>query len=76
MMSLTQMAVDVLTTQDGRKKSALSRRYAKAWFDANVNGKVIDIGAALPPPRPARPEKPALLSLREVPKRKPGTLSG
>jgi len=28
---LAQMAVDVLTTADGRAKTALSRRYAAAW---------------------------------------------
>ncbi|MGY9011711.1 MAG: ferritin-like domain-containing protein [Rhodobacterales bacterium] len=76
MMSLTQMAVDVLTTQDGRGKTTLSRHYAKVWFEARANGTVIDIGKVQPPLQPARPEKPTLLSPREVPKRKPGTLPG
>ena len=76
MMSLTQMAVDVLTTQDGRGKTMLSRHYAKVWFEARANGTVIDIGKVQPPLQPARPEKPTLLSPREVPKRKPGTLPG
>ena len=76
MMSLTQMAVDVLTTQDGRGKTMLSRHYAKVWFEARANGAVIDIGKVQPPLQPARPEKPTLLSPREVPKRKPGTLPG
>ena len=44
MMSLTQMAVDVLTTHDGRGKTMLSRHYAKVWFEARANGAVIDIG--------------------------------
>ncbi|MGV6838708.1 MAG: ferritin-like domain-containing protein [Planktomarina sp.] len=70
------MAVDVLTTADGRAKTALSRQYAKTWFDARAAGEVIPIGNAVPPLRPARPEKPDLLSPRDVPRRRPGSPQG
>jgi len=75
--TLTQMATEVLTTADGRAKTALSKRHAAAWF-ASCNGDApeIGIGTATPPLQPARPDRPELLSPREVPKRKPGTEAG
>ncbi len=76
MKSLSQMAVDVLTTADGREKRALSRDYAKAWFAAREAGDAISIGSAKPPMQPARPEKPELLSPRDVPRRRPGSIHG
>ena len=76
MMSMTQMAVDVLTFQNGREKTALSLHYANIWFEARANGTVIGIETVQPPLQPALPEKPTLLSSHEVPKRKPGTLPG
>ena len=57
MMSLTQMAVDVLTFQNGRGKTALSLHYANIWFEARANGTVIDIETVQPPLQPALPEK-------------------
>lgn len=75
-LSLAQMAVDVLTTSDGREKTALSRKYAAMWFAAKENGKDIQIGSASPPLQPSRPEKPDLLSPRDVPRRRPGSLKG
>ena len=72
-LSLTEMAVEVLTTADGRRKTALSRAHAACWFDANGS---IPIGTADPPLFPARPEKPELLDPRDVPKRKPGSPEG
>ena len=75
-ITLTQMAVNVLNTKDGREKTALSRRYAQDWRDARAGGTTITVGTARPPKHPARPDKPDLLSPREVPKRKPGTLAG
>ncbi len=75
--SLAQMATEVLTTADGREKTALSKRHAAAWFAArNGDGAPIEIGTAHPPLNPARPDKPELLSPRDVPKRKPGTEAG
>lgn len=76
MKSLCEMAVDVLTTADGREKTAKSRRYAKEWFAARETGTPIEIGHATPPLRPARPDQPELLNPRDVPKRKPGSPQG
>ncbi|KUJ80953.1 hypothetical protein AVO45_07000 [Ruegeria marisrubri] len=71
------MATEVLTTGDGRAKTALSRKYAAEWF-ASRNGEApeIEIGTANPPMHPARPDKPELLSPRDVPKRRPGSEAG
>lgn len=73
---LAQMAVDVLTTADGRAKTSLSRKFAAQWQDARDKGEKPPIGHANPPLRPARPEKPELLDPRDVPTRKPGTAEG
>ncbi|WP_093967267.1 ferritin-like domain-containing protein [Actibacterium lipolyticum] len=70
------MAVEVLTTADGREKTALSHKHAATWFAARKAGTPIEIGTASPPLQPARPEKPELLSPRDVPRRKPGTPEG
>ncbi|CUJ88987.1 hypothetical protein RUE5091_00801 [Ruegeria denitrificans] len=75
--TLTQMATEVLTTANGREKTALSKRYAAAWFASRKgDAPAIEIGTATPPLQPARPDRPELLSPREVPKRKPGTEAG
>ncbi|WP_390915066.1 DUF455 family protein [Pseudosulfitobacter sp. SM2401] len=76
MLPLAQMAVNVLTTADGREKTALSRKYAAEWQAARARGETPGIGRADPPMQPARPEKPELLSPRDVPHRKPGTPEG
>jgi uncharacterized ferritin-like protein (DUF455 family) len=76
MIPLTQMATDVLQTADGAEKTALSRKYAAEWFASREAGAPIEIGTAAPPLRPARPQKPALLDPRDVPRRKPGTPEG
>ncbi|SLN46595.1 hypothetical protein ROA7450_02292 [Roseovarius albus] len=70
------MAVDVLTTADGRAKTALSRDYARQWFAAREAGDPIAIGDAQPPLHPSRPEKPELLNPRDVPRRRPGSAQG
>jgi len=74
--TLTQMATEVLQTADGREKTALSKSYAQMWFAARNAGETIEIGTANPPLHPARPERPELLSPRDVPKRKPGSQAG
>ncbi|MBV2361220.1 ferritin-like domain-containing protein [Thalassococcus sp. CAU 1522] len=76
MLSLSEMAVDVLTTADGREKTARSRRHAAEWAQARTGGALPEIGRAAPPLRPSRPDRPALLDPREVPKRKPGSPQG
>lgn len=70
------MAVEVLTSADGRAKTALSRRHAAAWFAARESGTPPPVGRAVPPDFPARPEKPVLLDPRDVPRRRPGTAAG
>lgn len=75
--TLAEMAVEVLTTGDGRAKTALSLRHAAAWAAARANGTSdIRIGTASPPTHPSRPQQPALLSPRDVPRRRPGSPTG
>ena len=74
--TLSEMAVEVLTTADGREKTALSRAHAATWFAARKGGEEIAIGQASPPLRPARPDKPELLDPRDVPRRRPGSEKG
>lgn len=74
--TLAQMAAEILTTADGREKTALSRSYAAMWSEARTQGAAPDIGTAAPPAHPARPPKPELLSPRDVPRRRPGTPQG
>jgi uncharacterized ferritin-like protein (DUF455 family) len=74
--SLADMAVEVLTTPDGRAKAALSRRHAASWLAARAAGTPMPIGHATPPPAPARPERPELLNPRDVPRRRPGSPDG
>ena len=76
MTCLAQMAVEVLTTADGRAKTALGHAHAAAWFAAREAGQPIPVGTASPPLRPARPARPELLPPREVPRRRPGSLQG
>lgn len=76
MTSLAAMAVEVLSTADGREKTTLSRRHAAAWLAARDRGEPLPLGEAAPPPRPARPALPELLSPRDMPRRGPGTLAG
>ena len=76
MIPLAEAACAVLTTADGRAKTALSRRLAAEWRAARAAGDIPDIGRAAPPLRPARPAKPELLDPRDVPRRKPGSPQG
>ncbi|APX91192.1 hypothetical protein BV394_14080 [Brevirhabdus pacifica] len=76
------MAVEVLTTADGRAKTALSRAHAARWF-AGVAGDAAPLpvvppsgDAPVPPLRPARPDRPRLLAPRDVPRRGPGSPEG
>ena len=74
--TLAEMAVAVLTTADGRAKTALSRACAARWQAARAAGAPIPIGQATPPDRPARPARPELLAPRDMPRRRPGTAAG
>ena len=71
--TLAACADAVLRTDGGREKTALSRACARAWFAARDAGPEMPVGTAAPPLRPARPEKPELLSPRDVPRRRPGS---
>jgi uncharacterized ferritin-like protein (DUF455 family) len=74
--TLAGLAVEVLTTADGRAKTARSREAAELWRASRAAGDPLPVGRATPPTRPARPERPALLSPRDVPRRRPGTPEG
>jgi uncharacterized ferritin-like protein (DUF455 family) len=74
--SLSDLAVEVLRTADGREKTALSRRNAALWVQSRTSGSPLPIGSATPPEMPARPERPELLPPREVPRRRPGSEAG
>ena len=76
MIALAEMAVQVLTTADGREKTRLSRQHAEAWTAARAAGETPMVGHAAPPAQPARPQQPALLDPREVPRRRPGSPTG
>lgn len=76
MLTLAEMAVEVLTTADGRAKTALSHRHAAAWFAVRAAGQPLATGHATPPDRPARPAQPELLAPRDMPRRRPGTQAG
>ncbi|MGC1261101.1 MAG: DUF455 domain-containing protein, partial [Jannaschia helgolandensis] len=56
-LSLARMAVEVLTTAEGRAKTALSRAHAARWRASRAEGgAVIPVGTATPPDKPARPD--------------------
>lgn len=74
--TLADMAVEVLTTADGRAKTALSRDHAATWRASRDAGDAIAVGTATPPMQPARPDRPELAHPRDVPRRKPGTPEG
>ena len=75
-LSLAEMAVQVLTTPDGRAKTALAHRHAAAWRASRAAGAPLAIGQSTPPDEPARPKKPDLLNPRDVPRRRPGSPTG
>ncbi len=75
-LSLAERAVEVLTTADGRAKTALSRAHAADWQAARARGELPRIGRATPPQLPARPERPELLPPSKVPRRRTGSAQG
>jgi len=74
--TLTELAVEVLSTADGREKTARSHAAAKLWRESRAAGTPLAIGDATPPDRPARPARPELLAPRDMPKRRPGSEHG
>lgn len=65
-ITIGDAAIDCLNAAPPEEKVKYSRLYAKAWFD----GDLALTFPALPPDRPARPEKPELLMPRYMPKRR------
>lgn len=76
MTTLCDLAVEVLTTADGRDKTAKSRAAARLWFEAREAGQHLPIGAATPPDMPARPDQPELVEPRLVKRRRLGSVAG
>ena len=68
MTTLSQAACTVLTTADPLEKCRLTRAFSEDW----TCGRITEIGNTLPPPRPARPDKPQLLPFKEMPRRSYG----
>ncbi len=74
--TLTELAVDVLSTADGREKTAKSRAAAKTWFESRDSGTPLELGSCKPPSRPSRPDRPEQLPPNKMPKRKTGSEKG
>ena len=74
--TLAGCADAVLRTNDGRAKTALSKRCAEAWFAGREAGTSMPIGQGNPPDNPGRPNRPELLEPRQMPRRRPGSEAG
>ncbi len=74
--TLTELACDVLSTADGREKTAKSHAAAALWFEMKEAGTPLAIGNSTPPDVPARPATPELLPPNEVPRRRLGSEAG
>lgn len=74
--TLTDLAVGVLTTANGREKAAKSLAAAQAWFDANERGERLPLGNTPAPDMPARPDQPELLPPGKMPRRRTGKVEG
>jgi len=68
MIDLAHGACDILTAADPAEKVSRARALATDWRE----GRAAFVTVALPPQRPARPERPPLLPPRDMPKRKAG----
>jgi len=64
--TLCDAAILVLSTAEPMAKVDLTRRFAAAWRTGEITG----IGTAVPPVRPARPDRPELRLPRDMPKRR------
>jgi len=74
--SLSELAVEVLSTADPQRKAALARTHAGTWLESRAAGAALPRGDACPPDRPARPARPELLAPRDVPRRRTGSPEG
>ena len=66
--TLSDAAVAVLGTAQPAAKVVLTQRAAAAW----ALGEITELGSGIPPDRPERPARPALVPPREVPRRRIG----
>jgi len=73
--TLAECADAVLRMPDARGKTAFSRACAAEWQRRWEDDRM-PVGSASPPMQPARPDRPELLSPRDVPRRRPGTPEG
>jgi uncharacterized ferritin-like protein (DUF455 family) len=65
--SLTAAAVAILASAEPLEKTRLARVTARDWRQGRLQ-----TGSAVPPERPARPERPELRPPKEMPRRKAG----
>ena len=65
MITLADAALTVLTTAEVADKCRLTREFAADWRE----GRIVEVGTASLPDRPARPERPELLAPRHMPRR-------
>lgn len=71
-MTLCDAALAVLKTADPLEKVRLTFLYYDQW----LSGEISDIGQQTPPDHPARPDRPPLLSPRDMPRRRLGSREG
>ncbi len=64
--TLNDLAQSILKTADASRKAALSREAALLWR----NNPEMPVGSGTPDDRPARPERPELLSPMDLPRRR------
>ena len=64
--TVTEAACRVLRAPDPAAKAEFTRRFARAW----TRGAIDEIGAAVPPCRPARPTRPELRGPGDMPRRR------
>ena len=66
--TLTAIGCAVLNEPDAREKARKARAAAVAWKEARDAGAPPGFGTEQPPDFPARPQQPALLDPRDMPK--------
>lgn len=73
--TLARAACHVLGTADPAEKCRLTRDFSESWASCAI-GAPGDAASDPPPDRPARPERPALVPPREMPRRRYGGEKG
>jgi len=72
LITLADAALTILTTAEVADKCRLTREFAADWRE----GRIVEVGAAALPDRPARPQRPELLAPRHMPRRSYGGATG